>query len=331
MRSFTIRPGPRGSAALGIAAVILLGSAIAAVGKSARGIETALRWCNDRIIAAAGSREDAVVALGLAALTLVSSIVIVRMFLLVVRELSGSSSFARLVRENAIPVPRNVRIAADDVAYGIPVTTVADQRPFAVAVGLLSANIVISDALVSRCTLEELRAVLAHEAAHCRARHPLQALLWEGVRRLAVLTPTIDDITAHLALSRELEADAAARAAVGRRPLVSAMLKAIDIVPEFSVARFGMLGDRAAALSSDVHAPLRLDTSRLAMTAATIAALALLAGTLDARASTAPELCVSDLPAMSTVNFSPYLSFAVAPASAVPARSDEVPLTSSAR
>jgi len=318
---------------MGTVGIALAGLAMLLRGDA--GVDTVVRWCRDRIVAAAGSREDALVSVAVALGAVAMAFAAARLFAFIIGEVAARSSFERSVRASIMAASRNVRIAAAEVCADVHVSMVHDRRPFAVSVGLLRPKIVVSSALAARCTLSELRAVLAHEAAHCRAGHPLRAFAWECIRRASVLAPTADDVVAHFSLARELEADAAAQAVAGRRALVSAMLKTVDFFPVRGCAAFGQLGDRAQALAVGGHAPLRLRSGRLALTLCTALCSAFLSGTLHVRAASVPALCADDSPAMSMVNFSPYLSFSVAPRdpqmSTAPPQSHEVPLMDIAR
>lgn len=325
MRALTVRLSPRLSAFAGAAVLAGVGS-LAWVAAQAGGMEAALRWCQNRFVASAGSRGEAVSAVALAVLGAAGAWATARLAAFVVSEILQRLRVEREFAARKLPLTRVVRVAAAATAEGFGVSLVDDDRPFALSIGMLRPRIVVSRALSSACTIAEMRAVLAHEAAHCRAKHPLSAVFWEGVRRVSVFAPVVEDIVDHLALAREVAADAHARIIAGRRALASALLKAADGVhAPHAIAAFGRVGDRARALaSSSRDAPLRITVPRLFSTVALVALFGGLASAADAGAGRdSPDLCESDVLAMSTINFSPYLSIRVPQMSIAPGLQSE--------
>lgn len=107
---------------------------------------------------------------------------------------------------------------------------VADDTPDAYAVPGIRGRIVVTTAMVAALTAAEQDALLAHEAAHLRHRHPLWIQLVELAAvanpLLRPLPPVVrhaaerwaDEDAAHTVGDRRLTAHALAHAALARRP-----------------------------------------------------------------------------------------------------------------
>ncbi|EXF24716.1 Zn-dependent protease [Nesterenkonia sp. AN1] len=110
------------------------------------------------------------------------------------------------------------------VIDGHLVTVVEDPHPSAFALGRDRWGIVVTTGLLAALDPQELRAVLAHEAAHLRERHHLVLDLIgsiTGPLRRVPLAAAIADAVPHYL---EVSADNAARRRAGTRALASALL-----------------------------------------------------------------------------------------------------------
>lgn len=153
------------------------------------------------------------------------------------------------------------------------------ETAFGVCLGMLHPRIVVSTALVELLDRDELVAVLAHEEHHRRRRAPLRQVIASAIARslffLPVLTATLD---AHL-VDEEIVADRAAVTVGGLRPLVRALAKlAGNADASEAIASFGgtsALDTRLSALEGAALDPLRAGPWRMAVSAASLAALAL--------------------------------------------------------
>lgn len=223
------------------------------------------------------------------------------------------------------------RVSATVASMGIreTCTVVEDVAPFAVTVGVVSPRIVISTGLVAALTLSELGAVLAHEAHHCRARHPLRAVVWESFRRAFFFLPLLADVSRHFSLARELSADRAAVAACrGTRPLASALFKAVSASHEafpVGTAAFGQLQPRIGALRGDGGTELRVSVKSAVATAAFVTALVGAYLSLGSAPAQAAEDAVEtqcknavERHMMQTFDLTPYFSILVPQMSRVP-------------
>lgn len=110
------------------------------------------------------------------------------------------------------------------VIDGHLVTVVEDPHPSAFALGRDRWGIVVSTGLLAALKEQELRAVLAHEAAHLRERHHLVLDLIDGItgplRRVPLAAAVADAVPHYL----EVSADNAAQRRAGTRALASALL-----------------------------------------------------------------------------------------------------------
>lgn len=105
-------------------------------------------------------------------------------------------------------------------------TVFADARPLAFCAGLLRPRVYVSTGAVDSLGADELRAVLAHEEHHARARDPLRVFCARVLADALFFIPALRRLADRYVALAELSADAAAvRANAGdRKPLASALL-----------------------------------------------------------------------------------------------------------
>lgn len=334
-RTFSAKLAPRQSALLWLTSAAAVVAAVAAFASLAASAGSLVVWCRDFVVAASAGRGAAAV-MTVAGLGAVALAALANVAAFLVQEAVSARRLSRSTAARAVATPGRVRAALAAVGAGNPCVTVEDDAPFAVTAGIIAPRIVISTGLVSRLTLSELRAVLAHEARHGAARHPLRAVAWESFRRAFFFLPVLTDIARHFSLARELDADRASlRACRGARPLASAMLKAVSSVPgafPVGAASFGQLQPRINALRGDGGTEFRVSVRRVAATAAFAAALAvahLSLGSAPALAAAgADETQCKDAVQqhmMSEIDFTPYFSILVPQMSRVqPVQSMEI-------
>ncbi|MGN6189857.1 MAG: M48 family metalloprotease [Conexibacter sp.] len=86
----------------------------------------------------------------------------------------------------------------------------------------------IGRGLVDRLSPGELRATLAHERCHVRARDPLRSLIATTLTAALLPLPALAALQRRWEARRELAADAHAERACGRRMLAGALLAALE-------------------------------------------------------------------------------------------------------
>jgi len=173
---------------------------------------------------------------------------------------------------------------AADVGLEDRLDLVDDPAPRCFCYGLARTRVCVTTGLLALLAVDELEAVLRHEAAHARGLDPLRFL---GGRAFAAgfpLAPALADLFSHFRLHIEVAAD---RAAVGRMHGPLSLARALDklldeaqpgptALPNFGHADTLML--RISQLLGE-PVPLRVPTSpaRVATSVATVALIGALA------------------------------------------------------
>jgi hypothetical protein len=137
------------------------------------------------------------------------------------------------------------------------VIVIAGDRPEAFCAGFLRPTVYISTGAVDALAPDELRAVLAHERHHQRARDPLSIACGRVLAHAVFFVPVLRPLRDTFADLAEVRADrAAVRASAGRpRALASALLV-------FDAARPGTGGVSAARVDSLLGEPGSWHVSR---------------------------------------------------------------------
>lgn len=176
----------------------------------------------------------------------------------------------------SVPAPDRLRRRTD--ALGISARVVDGPPGLCHTTGLLRPHLTISLRTVDLLVDDELNAVLAHEAAHIRRRHPLQTLVARAFLRPLRPIRWILPLLRMCRLHAELQADTEAITTHGVRPLASAMLKlaAPTTLPGVTGAT-SLLPARVAALAGDAPTPNPSAPIRCALAATAAVALVLAA------------------------------------------------------
>lgn len=119
------------------------------------------------------------------------------------------------------------RLTGLSVQLGLayPVVLLTSQEPMAFCFGLLRPRICVSTSLLRTLSDTELKAVLLHEAHHCRHFDPLRTFLAELLAALFFFLPVAVEWRKCFIASTELAADRYAMNLVGRFPLAGALHK----------------------------------------------------------------------------------------------------------
>jgi len=171
------------------------------------------------------------------------------------RQISVSRRLARRVRSLALPPPPELSIAATATGLDGRVAMLDSPEQFSFVYGLLVPRVAISRGFLQSLTAEELRAALEHERYHVRHLDPLRALLGKALAETFFLLPSLEVLRLRYEAGRELAADRCAEQAWGRRPLLGALLKALEEpgrepVVSASLADSGTLDARIARLEA---------------------------------------------------------------------------------
>jgi Zn-dependent protease with chaperone function len=141
------------------------------------------------------------------------------------RQLIGQRQFdRRAAQQPAVPSDAVVDVTrllglAGRVCY------IADSQVYACCVGLLRPRIFVSHGLLDLLTLDELEAVLRHEALHLARRDPLRFFISDLGRCFAPFFPVVTTLSERVRVNAELDADRASLAALPVTTLANALVK----------------------------------------------------------------------------------------------------------
>jgi len=144
------------------------------------------------------------------------------------RQIAASRRLSRHIQASALPPTAELRAAAGRCGLVGRVALVDSGEPFSFVYGFLAPRVAISGGFLDSLTPEELRATLAHERYHVRSLDPCRTLLAKVLSEAFFLLPSLKVLCARYEVARELAADRCAEQRYGRRPLVSALLKALE-------------------------------------------------------------------------------------------------------
>ena len=188
-----------------------------------------------------------VIALGLTSLGLASTIAI--------KQLALGRRLDRETKKGSCQWPTKLQDAVTQLDLTETIVCLEDPAAYAFCHGYLHPAIYVSCGLVSALTVDELKAVLAHEAEHARRRDPLRLLLSLAAARALFFLPIGSEIQQRVALTAELTADARAVNQAGLVCLARALRKMllgdcrqIDRLP--AVGGLNSLSERVRYLST---------------------------------------------------------------------------------
>jgi hypothetical protein len=190
-----------------------------------------------------------------------------------VHQMSASRRLSHRVRDLALPSPPKLLAAARATELDGRVAMLDSPERFSFVYGILVPRVAIARGFVEDLTPEELRAALAHEGYHVRHLDPLRGLLGKVLTDAFFLLPSLEVLRLRYEAGRELAADFRAEQAFGRRPLVGALLKALEEpgrepVISASLADQGFLHARISRLEAGTEPALvSLGLSGLAVSA----------------------------------------------------------------
>ena len=193
-------------------------------------------------------------------------------------QLAASRRLARRVEELWRPCPPQLAAAGTSSGLRSRPRLIEAAEPFSFAYGALRPRVVVSRGLLDSSSPDELEAVLVHERYHVRNLDPLKVVLARALARGLFFLPALRELERRYLAGRELAADQRALSRCGRRPLASALLKAVRAPswPELATAAAiggpELLGIRVAQLEAGGPPPLgRLPRRALLVSAAALA------------------------------------------------------------
>jgi Zn-dependent protease with chaperone function len=145
-----------------------------------------------------------------------------------VGQMLASRRLGRRVRSLALPPSPELLVATKAAGLDRRVTVLDSREQFSFVYGILVPRVAISRGFLESLTSEELRAALEHEHYHVRHLDPLRALLGKALVEAFFLLPSLEVLRLRYEAGRELAADRRAEQACGRRPLLGALLKALE-------------------------------------------------------------------------------------------------------
>lgn len=143
-------------------------------------------------------------------------------------EVRADRRLRREVRNRAVLPDGDVRRLARRAGLAERVTVVPANESFAFTHGLVTPRVVVSSGLVRVLDTDELAAVLAHEAAHVRARDPLKVLVARVLMAREFYLPALRHLSRTFVAGRELAADRQAVCRCGTRPVAGALMQVLD-------------------------------------------------------------------------------------------------------
>lgn len=159
-----------------------------------------------------------------------------------IRQVGRSRSLARWVDAQAGPPSPDLAQAVADMEFTAPVREVPDAETYAFTHRVWRPEIVVSSRLVAQLSVDELAALLQHEASHVRNRDPLKVLAYRTWGSAFAFLPVVGAVFRRLLERQELRADRAAIRRLGTAPVAGALLKSVGrpaAAPGSAVAAMG--------------------------------------------------------------------------------------------
>jgi hypothetical protein len=149
------------------------------------------------------------------------------------RNLAASQLLVRRVQLLAVPPSPDLLASAEAAGLAERVDLLDTAQGFSFVYGLRGPRVAISRGLVDRLSPAELQAALEHEGYHVRHRDPLRSVIAVVLVEALFFLPSLAVLRRRYEAGRELAADRSAEERCGQRPLVGALLKALE-APQWS-------------------------------------------------------------------------------------------------
>ncbi|MBI2621194.1 MAG: M56 family metallopeptidase [Candidatus Levybacteria bacterium] len=140
--------------------------------------------------------------------------------------------------------------------YGLKekIVIIESNKLFAFCFGIRAQKIYISEALLSRLSKKEIKAVILHEEYHLKNHDTFIMLVASALHSFFPFFPLLSDIIRKYRIEREIKADKFAVARIGdRKPLISALKKLlsypiVETIPVAAIADYETLEPRIYSL-----------------------------------------------------------------------------------
>lgn len=130
---------------------------------------------------------------------------------------------------SAVVVDDRIAAAAGRAGWAIDHVSVTDHAGVsAFCYGLIRPRVLVGTNFTGLLDDVELTAVLAHEAMHAVRRDPLRLLVMRTAAAMTFFLPVVMDLVGVARNASEVAADRHAATSVGRRPLLRALLSAVE-------------------------------------------------------------------------------------------------------
>lgn len=154
-----------------------------------------------------------------------------------------------LIKKAAIP--RKIRKIIIPLGLETRLCLIKDSNLFSFCYGVLSPRIILTTALVSSLTDQELKAVLLHEKSHMKNLDPVKVLLGKTVASMFFFLPIFAELNKNIVATNELLADRFAINAQKNTSFLRGALKKILSEPQVAFAT-------ASAISNPDHLEIRI-------------------------------------------------------------------------
>lgn len=149
-----------------------------------------------------------------------------------------------VLRQGVVPtIPSRIEtIRRNSRHWDNEVVVLHDPTPFACCFGLLHPRMYLSTGLLTLLSDDELKAVILHEAYHCRRFDPLRTLILDVIATMFCFLPVVHEWCKWQRTHIELQADRYAIQQGGRKPLAGALYKLL------TKSRESLAGRKTAAV-----------------------------------------------------------------------------------
>lgn len=174
----------------------------------------------------------------------------------VITTLTAQIHFHTTLAVQRIALPESLRLRA--ARHRIRLQLISADHMEAFTTGFVKPRVVVSTALLEKLSGQELEAVLAHEARHARAYHPLLTFILTIAQKVLLLPRAVVEYLRFLA---EREADNAALRFANVRVLAAALVKVLRDEPQAVPVTVHAFSTTTLRVKKLLHEPLGIPRS----------------------------------------------------------------------